>query len=169
MREAEQNQILEGWLNQHKGVVFKVVRAYAYGVMDREDLFQEILLQVWRSIPSFRRESSATTWIYRIALNTAIKWVKKERNHQKTGDIEGAKWLVTVHEDPADERLQWLYQEIIKLDPIDRSITLLLLDDLTYKEMSDILGISLSNVGVKINRIKKYLSSRSKSFQYGIR
>lgn len=168
MSEAEQNRTLEGWLNQHKGVVFKVVRAYASALMDRDDLFQEIVVQIWKSIPSFRKESSETTWIYRIALNTAIKWVKKERNHQQTGDIENAKWLVTANVDLADERLEWLYNEIMNLDPIDRSITLLLLDDFTYKEMSDILGISLSNVGVKINRIKKYLSSRSKSFQYGI-
>ena len=168
MREAEQKRILEGWLHQYKGVVFKVARAYAPARMDQDDLFQEIIVQIWKSIPSFREESSATTWIYRIALNTAIKWVRKERNQLQTDEIENAEIISADNTNAIDERLQWLYNEIWQLDPIDRSVTLLLLDDFSYKEIADILGISLSNVGVKINRIKKYLSLRSKKFQYGI-
>ena len=79
MTEKEQLDILEEWLKLHKGLIFKVVRAYT--VADHDDLFQEIIIQVWHSIPAFRREASVTTWLYRIALNTAIKWTKKEKKH----------------------------------------------------------------------------------------
>jgi RNA polymerase sigma-70 factor (ECF subfamily) len=76
MEESEQQNIFESWLSQHQGLLFKVVRAYAPTLSGQDDLFQEILLQVWRSIPSFRQESAVTTWLYRIALNTALKWTK---------------------------------------------------------------------------------------------
>jgi RNA polymerase sigma-70 factor (ECF subfamily) len=127
--------------------------------MDQEDLFQEIAIQVWRSIPTFRQESSVTTWIYRIALNTAIKWARKEIKHH-TESLDALHPI--LQENKIDDRLTWLYEEIYKLDEIDRSITLLLLDDFSYKEMASILGITESNVGVKINRIKKHLISQSK-------
>ena len=168
MTEKEQKQIFEEWLSQHKALVFKIVRAYAFTVMDQDDLFQEIIIQTWHSIPAFRRESSVTTWLYRISLNTAIKWTKKERKHYQSETIDGAKHILEVSRKQPDERLSWLYEEIYKLDEIDRSITLLLLDGFSYKEMAAILGITESNVGVKINRIKKQLISKSKKHDHGI-
>ena len=162
MTEKEQLDILEEWLGMHKGVIFKVVRAYT--VTDHDDLFQEIIIQVWRSIPAFRREASVTTWLYRIALNTAIKWTRKERKHAGAETLDNVHHLLQENRIPSDERLSWLYGEIHKLDKIDRSVTLLLLEGFSYKEMSDMLGISESNVGVKINRIKKVLIVKSKNY-----
>jgi RNA polymerase sigma-70 factor (ECF subfamily) len=116
----------------------------------------------------FRGEASVITWLYRISLNTAIKWTKKERKHYS----QKHRWRTTHFAESriqTDERLTWLYEEIYKLDEIDRSITLLLLDGFSYKEMASILGITESNVGVKINRIKKQLISKSKKHDhYGI-
>src|SRR5690349_23866342 len=129
--------------------------------MDRDDLFQEITVQVWRSIPSFRHESGETTWIYRVALNTAIQWVKKERKHSEAGTLDRV-YVLEEYEVGVDEQLDWLYKQIHQLNGIDRSITLLMLDNFSYKEMADILGITESNVGVKINRIKKRLIAQSK-------
>ena len=170
MSEKEQNHTFTSWLGQYKALLFKVVRAYAVNAMDQDDLFQEILIQVWHSIPTFRKQSSITTWIYRIALNTAIKWVNKERRHPETK--EPLDPLHSILQEPGiqvDERLTWLYEEIYKLDEIDRSLCLLLLDGFSYKEMAGILGISESNVGVKINRIKKQLITKSKKqTDYGI-
>ena len=166
MTEKEQKHIFENWLNQYKALIFKVVRAYAFTAMDQDDLFQEIIIQVWRSVPTFRQESSVTTWIYRISLNTAIKWVRKERKHSQVETLDNAEHILQESGLKIDERLTWLYEEIYKLDEIDRSITLLLLDNFSYKEMADILGISESNVGVKINRIKKYLISKSKKYDH---
>ena len=166
MTEKEQKQIFEEWLSQHKALIFKVVRAYAFNVMDQDDLFQEIIIQVWHSIPAFRKESSVTTWLYRVSLNTAIKWTKKERRHFQSETMEGIEHVLEENRTQTDERLSWLYEEILKLDEIDRSITLLLLDGFSYKEMSFILGITESNVGVKINRIKKQLISKSKKYDH---
>jgi RNA polymerase sigma-70 factor (ECF subfamily) len=155
----EQWDILEEWLRLHKGLIFKIVRAYT--TEDHDDLFQEIIIQVWRSIPAYRREAAVSTWLYRIALNTAIKWTKKEKRHSDTEPLDNVQHLLRESREPVDERLSWLYAEIFKLNEIDRSITLLLLEGFSYKEMSAILGISESNVGVKINRIKKQLIAKS--------
>lgn len=161
MTETEQKQIFESWLNDYKALIFKVVRAYAFNAMDKDDLFQEITIQVWRSVPAFRNESAVTTWVYRIALNTAIRWMRKEQRTHKAKELDAVQYILQEPHAP-DERLAWLYEEIYKLDEIDRSITLLLLDNFSYKEMAEILGITESNVGVKINRIKRYLVTRSK-------
>ena len=162
MTEKEQLDILEEWLKLYKGLIFKIVRAYT--IADRDDLFQEIVIQVWRSIPAFRRESSISTWLYRIALNTAIKWTKKEKKYAGAETLDNVQHLLQENRTPIDERLSWVYAEIYKLDEIDRSVALLLLEGFSYKEMSAILGISESNVGVKINRIKKQLIAKSKTY-----
>jgi RNA polymerase sigma-70 factor (ECF subfamily) len=164
--EKEQEHIFKNWLLQYKAVVFKVVRAYAFTAADMDDLFQEITIQVWHSVPTFRQESSVITWIYRISLNTAIKWVRKEQKHYQAETLDNAQHILQENRMQIDERLVWLYEEIYKLDEIDRSITLLLLDSFSYKEMADILGITESNVGVKINRIKKHLISKSKKYEH---
>jgi RNA polymerase sigma-70 factor (ECF subfamily) len=164
--ENQQKDILENWLNEHKGLVFKIVRAYAFTAMDRDDLFQEIIIQVWRSIPTFRQESSVTTWLYRISLNTAIRWTQKEHKHNHEERIDNLQHLIHYNNISIDERLEWLYEEIHQLNEIDRSLTLLLLDGFSYKEMAAILGITESNVGVKINRIKKQLINKSKKHDY---
>ena len=169
MTEKEHEHIFEGWLKQCKGLIFKVVRAYAFTAMDQDDLFQEIIIQVWRSVPTFRQESSVITWIYRISLNTAINWARKERKHSQVETLEHAEHILQEGGLKIDERLTWLYEEIYKLDEIDRSLTLLMLDGFSYKEMAFILGITESNVGVKINRIKKQLITKSKKHDhYGI-
>lgn len=160
MKESEQQDIFKLWLTKHKALLFKVVRAYAFNVDDQDDLFQEISLQVWRSIRMFKQESAVTTWLYRISLNTAIKWSTKKRKHEGHQSIEPLQHLLQ-EENVMDDRLTWLYHEIASLDEIDRSLTLLLLDGFSYKEMADLLGISESNIGVKIHRVKKYLISRT--------
>ena len=166
MSEQEQNLIFQQWLQQYKPLLFKIVRAYAFTAMDVDDLFQEISFQVWRSIPSFRRESAVSTWLYRIALNTSISWSTKERKFREPPTDVVLSQSESVL---PGERLTWLYNEIHKLDEVDRSLTLLLLDGFSYKEMSAMLGITESNVGVKINRIKKYLSGQiKKTYDYGV-
>jgi RNA polymerase sigma-70 factor (ECF subfamily) len=165
--EKEQSDILEEWLRLHKGLIFKVVRAYT--MADHDDLFQEIIIQVWHSIPTFRQEASVTTWLYRIALNTAIKWTKKEKKHAGAEALDKVHHLLEENRTSIDERLTWIYGEIYKLDEIDRSVALLFLEGFSYKEMAAMLGIGESNVGVKINRIKKHLIAKSKNYEhYGI-
>ena len=171
MNEQEQRQIFDGWLREHKGILFKIVRAYAFNPHDQDDLFQEMSLQLWKSIPDFRGEAKASTWIYRVALYAAIAWVRKEKKQPKTqsmADIEQRGvaqteriHTLTMNTQSSDPQLDWLYEQIAQLDPIDRSICLLMLDGFSYKEMAGLIGTSESNVGVKIHRIKQHLVRQS--------
>ena len=163
MQEDEQQQVFDGWLRNHQGLFFKVVRAYAFTPQDQEDLFQEIATQVWRSIPGFRGDAAVTTWIYRVALNAAIAWTQKEQRHRagKQG-LDGVAPAMLQAAPAPDPRVEWLYEQIRQLNEIDRSLTLLLLDGFSYKEMAAMLGITENHVGVKINRIKARLSGKSK-------
>ena len=107
------------------------------------------------------------TWLYRIAINVALNWKRKHKKHEHgKQNIEHVEHILEQPEDAIDDRLEWLYQEVAKLDKIDRSITLLMLDGFSYKEMADILGISESNIGVKIYRIKKHLTDQSQKTEH---
>jgi RNA polymerase sigma-70 factor (ECF subfamily) len=162
MTESEQKRIFDEWLQQHKGIFFKIVRSYAFTPHDQDDLFQEIALQVWKSIPDFRGEAKASTWIYRVALFSASSWVRREKKQLPTQDIANVEHTLTLSKEPRDPRLDWLYEQIGRLDPIDRSVCLLMLDGFSYKEIAELLGISSSNVGVKIHRVKQYLQRKSR-------
>ena len=163
MRFSEQKTVFDSWLSTYKGVLFKVVRAYAFTRHDQEDLFQEIATQVWISVPSFEGNSAPSTWIYRVALNTAISWSRKElRHHDKIKEVlDGDEAALRPNDSEIDPRLDWLYEQITQLNELDRSLTLLLLDGFSYKEMADALGMSETNVGVRIHRIKAYLTAQS--------
>lgn len=169
MEESEQRSIFSEWIEQHRGLLFKVIRSYAFSSDDQNDLFQEICLQIYRSIPNFKGKSAVTTWLYRIALNTAIKWSMKEKKHveghQEIGSMGN---VLETKSDGLDDRLAWLYDQIKNLNEIDRSLTLLLLEGFSYKEMSTMIGISESNIGVKIHRIKRHLVENSKKYNYGV-
>jgi RNA polymerase sigma-70 factor (ECF subfamily) len=118
---------------------------------------------VWHSVPKFRGESAETTWLYRVALYAAISWSKRERKHREKNDsLDGVELTLTETKEVNDTRLVWLYEQIAQLDEIDRSLTLLLFDGFSYRDMAETLGITESNVGVKINRIKAHLTRKSK-------
>jgi RNA polymerase sigma-70 factor (ECF subfamily) len=159
--DSERDRIFGDWLASHKGILFKVVHAYAFEHADRQDLFQEIALQVWRSVDAYRGESSVTTWMYRVALNSAIAWTRKQDRHQRGKQsldvIEGL--LTTSSEAGRDPRVEWLYHQIAQLKDVDRSVALLMLDGFAYKDIAAIAGISEGNVAVKINRIKAALAA----------
>ena len=160
MLAAERNRVFESWMDAHKAILLKVARVYGATHSDREDLFQEIALQLWHSVEAYRGDCATTTWIYRVALNTALAWRRKERKHgQGRQDIEAATGLLIVPSG-RDPRLEWVYDRIAELDEASRSLALLMLDGFSYREMSQILGIGESNVGMKINRIKAALAAR---------
>ena len=163
MHDIERDRIFNEWLAGHKGILFKVVHAYAFEHADRQDLFQEIAVQVWRSVDAFRGDSSVPTWMYRVALNTALGWTRKERRHRRGKEpFEGVEELLTTaSEAQRDPRVEWLYHQIAQLKEVDRSLALLLLDGFSYKEIAVITGLTESNVGVKINRIKSALAGKS--------
>lgn len=164
MNQEQQEYIFDDWLGRHRGILSKVARSFAADGHDRDDLLQEIGLQVWRSIPSYREEVSVTTWMYRVAFYTAISWSRKEQTRKRPSHtLQGEP---PAREPPTDPRVDWLYAKIAELEPIDRSLALLLLDGFSYRDMSATLGISESNVGVRINRIKKRLTDQLQRENY---
>mgnify|MGYP001078189718 CR=1 FL=1 len=169
MDNQKQSEIFREWLKEHKGILFKIIRVYADADEDQEDLFQEISLQLWRSIPGFNGDAKASTWIYRVALNQALKWIKKEKYRSEKGEDARQEFHVLNQVERIDPKLEWLYEQIAKLDKIERSLCLLLFDGYQYKEIAEMVGISESYVGVKLNRIKKYLTEQAKkNFENGV-
>jgi len=163
MNDLLQKQTFDQWLSQHQGLLFKVVRAYAFTPHDQDDLFQEIAIRLWDSIPNYRKESAVTTWIYRVSLYTAISWIRKEeRDQQRKQSLAGSEHLLRQPTRQPDKRLDWLYEQISRLDDIDRSVALLHLDGFSHQEIADTLGVSANNIGVRIHRIKKQLIGKSK-------
>jgi RNA polymerase sigma-70 factor (ECF subfamily) len=159
--DSERERIFNGWLADHQAILFKVVRAYAFEHADRQDLFQEIVIQVWRSVDAFRGDSSVPTWMYRVALNTAMAWTRKQDRHQRSKQpLETVAGLLFTPAAEADPRVEWLHRQIAQLKDVDRSVALLMLDGFAYKEIAAIAGISEGNVGSKINRIKAALSAQ---------
>ena len=168
MTAHEQETLFRRWLADHAGLMWKVVRAFAAEPADQSDLLQEISLQLWRSLPAFRGEAKESTWIYRVAFNTALVWKRDEKRrhakHEKFFELN-----VSPEESPhepgqphADEMVRMLYAAIRQLPKLDASLALMHLDGLSYREMSEVLGISESNVGVKLTRIRQQLAEKLK-------
>ena len=168
MNAQEQETIFRRWLGDHLGLMLKVVRGCAASPQDQEDLFQDVLLQIWSSIPAFRGEAKETTWIYRVAFNTALAWRRTERRrregHEAFLKLDASTLTQPSHVDPAPERemVERLYAAIRQLPKVDASLALMHLDGLTYQEMSEVLGISENYIGVKLNRVRKQLAQQMK-------
>jgi RNA polymerase sigma-70 factor (ECF subfamily) len=162
MERDEQQRIFDQWMGRHQGILFKVAGSHAIAAADREDLFQEIALQVWRSVPLFRGDAAESTWIYRVSLNCAMRWRQRERRRDERREAYVASEAVLRQAaTQTNPRLAWLYEQIAKMDQVDRSLSLLVLDGFSYREIGEVLGITESHVGVKLNRLKNELSKRS--------
>ena len=164
---ADHERRFRQWLSEHTGLLLKVVRSFAEGRADQDDLFQEILLQVWLSLPSFREESRPTTWLYRVALNTALAWKRNEKKRRGRQSSLPVTEPVDQTGSPADaerngQMVDQLYSAIRALPPARRALVVLYLDGFTYEEISEVVGISESNVGVSLNRIKRQLAAAVK-------
>ena len=160
----EQQRRFTDWTRDHSAILHHVVNGFAAGD-NRNDLLQEVLLAVWKSIPAFRGEAKPTSYLYRVCHNAALTWTRREKNYHRRVDQFNAFASndSAPHPDPlAEERLAKLYSSIRQLKPLDRSLILMSLDGVSYREMAEVLGLSESNVGVKINRIKNQLAQTLK-------
>ena len=155
--EAEQG-FLEV-LTAHEQLINKVVRIYAVHSEDRRDLFQEIVYQLWRSYESFKGDSRVSTWIYRVALNTAITSLRKGNRLPVTTVLDDKfdSSFRSFESPERNEQVRQLYSAIRSLGDIDRALVMLYLEDLSYKDIAEVLGLTEDNVGVKLNRIKTRL------------
>jgi RNA polymerase sigma-70 factor (ECF subfamily) len=148
----------KSYVEEHMSIIMHLCRAYARNEESLKDLVQEVTLQLWRSHKSFQGNSQLSTWIYRVTLNVCLSHSKKLKRKVETVPLE---WREDSPEesDPEKEQIEKLYQGIRKLKESERAIILLYLEDKSYKEMSEILGITVSNVGVKVSRLKEKLKN----------
>ena len=163
----------ETWTTAHAGVIHRVARGFA-APDDFNDLFQELLLALWKAIPSFRQDSQPSTFIYRVCHNAALTWKRTQRNYQRKIEHFEAAGPKDEHGpasaiEPITEMLDRLYSEIRELPPVDRSLCLLSLDGVSYREMAAIHGLSESNVGVRLSRLKDKLAEKMKGFSHEFR
>jgi RNA polymerase sigma-70 factor (ECF subfamily) len=145
-------------INGNAGLVYKIINAYCDEREEKEDLYQEIVYQLWKAFPSFQGKSKITTWMYRVALNTALTYFKKSQPIRKQDQLE--QYEEHFSEEMAyeeKEKLSLFYEALKTLGRIERAIVMLYLDGKSYEEIADITGLSTSNVGVKLNRTKKKL------------
>ncbi len=140
----------------NQGIIHKVCGVYCDTPEDREDLFQEIVAQLWKSYPTFRAEAKVTTWMYKVSLNTAITHFKKNKRRPDGKDLDRKQFQVAddSYDEDFDEQVKLLHRAIGKLTGIEKSIVLLYLEDKKYEEIAEIIGITQNYVRVKMNRIK---------------
>jgi RNA polymerase sigma-70 factor (ECF subfamily) len=143
-------------IEENQGIIHKITRVYADGAEDREDLFQEICLQLWRSYGNFREEAKFSTWMYRVALNTAISNIRKNKSRFHYEPLEKHAQIPSETEEQ-NEEVQLIYSAIARLNRIDKAIILLWLEDKDYDEIASVMGITKTNVSVKLVRIKRKL------------
>lgn len=146
-------------LEDNQNIVHKVCSLYTNNRDAHKDLFQEITIQLWKAYPKFRGESKFSTWMYRVALNTAITLYRKSKKRLRTQDYDD--FIYKIKSDEYDEtqeqQLKLMYNAVKQLGDIDKALVFLFLEDKDYSEISETLGISEVNARVKMNRIKKKL------------
>jgi RNA polymerase sigma-70 factor (ECF subfamily) len=154
-------------LYQNQGIVHKICSLYFNNRSDKDDYKQELIIQLWKAYPSFSNQSKFSTWMYRVCLNAAIDILRKEKTEPKLVEFNSQNVnAITESNFETSDNKEKLYQAINNLSDIDKAIITLYLDEFSYKEIAEIIGISESNTGVKINRIKSLIL---KSIENGIK
>ena len=156
-------------VQEHQGIIRKVCHLYGRNDADRDDLYQEIVIQLWKAFSSFRGEAKISTWMYRIALNTAISNLRKQSRKVALSFPEfiPRDEAETDEEKFKEEKLQQMYAAISRLSEVEKAIVMLYLEDKSYDEMEEILGIGNGALRVKMNRIKEKLRLLTKAEAYG--
>ncbi len=146
-------------IEKHKGVIFKISKMYMDNFDDQKDLFQEITFQVWKAYPSFEGKSQFSTWLYRVALNTAIIFLKSEKRRSfiKNEEVENFKIVADDYNDEQEKKLAKMYKAIQQLNEIDKALIFYYLQDYSGKEIAENMGITEVNARVKLNRAKEKL------------
>jgi RNA polymerase sigma-70 factor (ECF subfamily) len=153
-------------IEKNQGIIYKVSGMYCNGTTCREDLFQETLLQLWRAFPSYDRNRKFSTWMYRIAINTAISQFREEKSNIVVYKSEVPEQIYENRSYEGDDNISVLNRAIRRLNKAEKAIIILYMDNHTYEDISEIIGITVSHVGVKINRIKKKLQKHLEELGY---
>ena len=165
-RTTEANNLIEqeflSVIREYERVIYKVCYLYATPNAHLNDLYQDVILNLWKAFPKFRKECKISTWIYRIALNTCISFYRKEKNVPEIVSLTGEIDRTVETHDPLNEMLRQLYRMINQLGQLDKSIILLYLEDKSYEEIAEITGLTVTNVATKLSRIKDKLKRMKK-------
>lgn len=160
--------LFSAWMAEHGPIVQKVARAYARGEQERADLVRELMFQVWSSVPRFDGRARPGTWIYRVCLNTALTWRRSAGRRERRTD-DGADVAALDHSAPGPDRvaerndlLERVYAALHGLADLDRSLLLLQLDGLSYREVAEVTGLSENHVGVALTRARQRLTAQLK-------
>ncbi len=158
MKEKLEHKFVSN-LEKHQNIVHKICRMYTNDQESHNDLFQEITIQLWKAYPNFRGDSKFSTWMYRVALNTAITLYRKTKKEIRTQDYDEVSFRIRAEDynDEEEQQLKLMYKAIKELNDIDKALVFLYLEDQSYKEISETLGISEVNARVKMNRVRKAL------------
>ena len=161
MNQAEQQQRFEQWTTEHSAILHHVVNAFAE-IGDRADLMQDVLLAVWKAIPAFRGGAQPTTFLYRVSHNTAMTWRRKRGNYQRLVNQAALEPQTSAGDRTREQQLEQLYARIRQFPPLDRSLLVLSLDEVSYREMAEIHGIAENLVGVRLTRARAKLIEQMK-------
>lgn len=165
--EPSQQSAFVDLVYEHQGILHRISRVYAHTHADRQDLYQEMLYQLWRSFPEFRGRSAFSTWMYKVALNTALLGQRREsRRHESVSRTDRLPEVAVEDEHDVDDGVEMLYRCIRGLAELDRAIILLYLEQHSHEDIAAIMGLSRSNVSVRIVRIKRKLHDLLLSLGY---
>ena len=146
-------------LEKNQNIVHKVCRLYTNNYDAHNDLFQEITIQLWKAYPKFRGDSKFSTWMYRVALNTAITLYRKSKRTVNTEEFDAVQFKIKseAYDDTEEQQLKLLYKAVQQLNDIEKALVFLYLEDKSYREISETMGIGEVNARVKMNRVKTKL------------
>jgi RNA polymerase sigma-70 factor (ECF subfamily) len=150
-------------VQEHQNLIHKICRLYSNGDAEHKDLFQEITIQLWKAYPKFRGDSKFSTWMYRVGINTAISLYRKSKRKILSYRFDDVSYKIPqteTYDDTQDQQLKSIYAAIKQFNDIDKAVIFLYLEDKSYKEISEMIGITEVNARVKMNRIKKKLKTQ---------
>lgn len=154
----ENEKLFLSLINQHRAIIHKISKMYMNNSEDQQDLFQEIVLQLWKAYPTFKGNSKFSTWLYRVALNTALVYFKKAHRKIDRTPLEESIDIIDLNDSEAkEEKLSYLYKAVQELNAVEKALIFLFLENQSHREISENLGISEINARVKLNRTKEKL------------
>lgn len=153
-------------IENHKAMIFKISKMYVDGKEDREDLYQEIVFQLWKSYQTFEGKSQFSTWLYRVSINTALTFLNKEKKKTDNATLHENVDFEDENSDEKETQLQLFYKAVHELNSIEKALIFLFLEGQNHKEISENLGISEVNARVKLNRTKEKLQQIIKKYGY---
>ena len=150
-------------VQEHQNLIHKICRLYTNSDAEHKDLFQEITIQLWKAYPKFRGDAKFSTWMYRVGINTAISLYRKSKSRIQSFSFDDVSYKIPqteTYDDTQDQQLKSIYAAIKQFNDIDKAVIFLYLEDKSYKEISEMIGITEVNARVKMNRIKKKLKTQ---------